>query len=118
MNLVSCFPSRGLLFLIEDIVCEIDIDSSFFSIRIDRNEKAAPDNKYSAENSFGIELNKIPTNEPKAIIMDKILSVRIILCAQQDLNLRPRDYESPALTAELWAQRYYSLINTPFTVLP
>lgn len=74
-------------------MCEIDIDSSFFSIRIDRNEKAAPDNKYSAENSFGIELNKIPTNEQKAIIMDKILSVRIILCAQQDLNLRPRDYE-------------------------
>ena len=24
--------------------------------------------------------------------------------AQQDLNLRPRDYESPALTAELWAR--------------
>ena len=24
--------------------------------------------------------------------------------AQQDLNLRPSDYESPALTAELWAQ--------------
>jgi hypothetical protein len=23
--------------------------------------------------------------------------------AQQDLNLRPSDYESPALTAELWA---------------
>src|SRR5713226_9180441 len=24
--------------------------------------------------------------------------------AQQDLNLRPSDYESPALTTELWAQ--------------
>src|SRR5205809_577336 len=24
--------------------------------------------------------------------------------AQQDLNLRPDDYESPALTAELWAR--------------
>ena len=24
--------------------------------------------------------------------------------AQQDLNLRPSDYESPALTAELWAR--------------
>jgi hypothetical protein len=25
--------------------------------------------------------------------------------AQQDLNLRPSDYESPALTTELWARR-------------
>jgi hypothetical protein len=24
--------------------------------------------------------------------------------AQQDLNLRPSDYESPALTTELWAR--------------
>ncbi len=24
--------------------------------------------------------------------------------AQQDSNLQPRDYESPALTVELWAQ--------------
>jgi hypothetical protein len=74
---VAYFFFLELLFLAEDIVCEIDIDSSFFSIRIDRNEKAAPANKYSAENSFGIELNKIPTNDTKAIIMDRILSVRI-----------------------------------------
>jgi hypothetical protein len=25
--------------------------------------------------------------------------------AQQDLNLRPSDYESPALTTELWARK-------------
>jgi len=74
---VAYFSFLELLFLAEDIVCEIDIDSSFFSIRIDRNEKVAPDNKYSAENSFGIELNKIPTNDTKAIITDRILSVRI-----------------------------------------
>src|SRR5690606_17374112 len=28
--------------------------------------------------------------------------------AQQDSNLRPRDYESPALTAELWARKWES----------
>src|SRR5712692_2539695 len=33
--------------------------------------------------------------------------------AQQDLNLRPSDYESPALTAELWAQVTVSKVLAP-----
>src|SRR5713226_719046 len=33
--------------------------------------------------------------------------------AQQDLNLRPSDYESPALTTELWAQVTVSKVLAP-----
>src|SRR5438105_7854359 len=33
--------------------------------------------------------------------------------AQQDLNLRPSDYESPALTAELWAHSVFQLVAQP-----
>src|SRR5712664_4976793 len=33
--------------------------------------------------------------------------------AQQDLNLRPSDYESPALTTELWAQPTVSKVLAP-----
>ena len=34
---------------------------------------------------------------------EKIAIVLEGLSGEQDLNLRPRDYESPVLTAELWA---------------
>src|ERR1017187_5744945 len=36
--------------------------------------------------------------------------------AQQDLNLRPSDYESPALTAELWAREMK--LNSSEFILP
>ena len=37
------------------------------------------------------------------LLQDRLLS----WWAQQDLNLRPSDYESPALTAELWAHHCF-----------
>jgi hypothetical protein len=59
--------------------------------------------------------SKLAKNWPSTVfrvVRPQVSEVQIPLCfqgvscwwAHQDLNLGPSDYESPALTAELWAQ--------------
>jgi hypothetical protein len=45
-----------------------------------------------------------PSKTEKAASAKGIARTALVLWAQQDLNLRPTDYESAALTAELWAR--------------
>ncbi len=47
---------------------------------------------------------KTPQIEFSEVIKPLILLELMQWWAQTDLNRRPSDYESPALTAELWAQ--------------
>ena len=53
-------------------------------------------------------LGQLAQSEPRAALQSKIgnqKSENGSGWAHQDSNLGPRDYESPALTAELWARR-------------